>query len=576
MFTEMQFSARYVNTQLETINVIRMTYLINLAKIISFELSEIIMFSVIKIIFLPLIFFILVVTSGCNSSDNNDLAALQSAKTKWDSQSAQFYTIQSQISCFCLAEATVQMRISVSDNLVLSAFDTNSDEVISKQVQKGIITVDGLFSVIETAIADSISIEVIYNEVYGYPETAKIDVEQFTSDGGIHFTLSNLEIKESLLALDDITWMLESFDSIAGPQTVIENSNISLSFDMANMQLNGMGGCNNYSADFVLNDANNDMIISNIISTEMACGEPANIMQQEQSYFAMLEQIRFFTFHKATLNMVVGGDAGLNFVANQNSADEPEIENQSNDLASLQSAKTKWDSHSKQYYTIQSQRSCECQDEVSAQMEISILDNSVLSAFDMVSGEVISKEIQQGLSTVDSLFASIENAITNSVSIEVTYNEEYGYPETAKIDLKQLAVDGGLRITLSNLEMKNSLLAMDDVTWTLASFDSIAGQQPVIQNTNISLSIDTETMQLNGLSGCNTYHADFVMDDASHDLRISNIISTEMACDDPENIMQQAQNYLATLQQIQLFTFDTATLNMVVGGDAGLRFVAED
>jgi heat shock protein HslJ len=553
-----------------------MTYLINLAKKSSFELSEIIMFSVRKIIFLPLIFFILVVTSGCNSSDNNDLAALQSAKTKWDSQSAQFYTIQSQISCFCLAEATVQMRISVSDNLVLSAFDTNSDEAISKQAQKGIRTVDGLFSVIETAIADSISIEVIYNEVYGYPETAKIDVEQFTSDGGIHFTLSNLEIKESLLALDDITWMLGSFDSIAGPQPVIENSNISLSFDMANMQLNGMGSCNNYSADFVLDGANNDMIISNIISTEMACGEPANIMEQEQSYFAMLAQIRFFTFHKATLNMVVSGDAGLNFVANQNSADEPEIENQLNDLASLQSAKTKWDSHSKQYYTIQSQRSCECQDEVSAQMEISILDNSVLSAFDMVSGEVISKEIQQGLSTVDSLFASIENAITNSVSIEVTYNEEYGYPETAKIDLEQLAVDGGLHITLSNLEMKNSLLALDDVTWTLAYFDSIDGQQPVIQNTNISLSIDMETMQLNGLSGCNTYRADFVMDDASHDLRISNIISTEMACDDPENIMQQSQNYLATLQQIQFFTFDMATLNMVVGGDAGLRFVSED
>jgi heat shock protein HslJ len=209
-------------------------------------------------------------------------------------------------------------------------------------------------------------------------------------------------------------------------------------------------------------------------------------------------------------------------------------------------------------------------------MEISILDNSVLSAFDMVSGEVISKEIQQGLSTVDSLFASIENAITNSVSIEVTYNEEYGYPETAKIDLEQLAVDGGLHITLSNLEMKNSLLALDDVTWTLAYFDSIDGQQPVIQNTNISLSIDMETMQLNGLSGCNTYRADFVMDDASHDLRISNIISTEMACDDPENIMQQSQNYLATLQQIQFFTFDMATLNMVVGGDAGLRFVSED
>jgi heat shock protein HslJ len=183
---------------------------------------------------------------------------------------------------------------------------------------------------------------------------------------------------------------------------------------------------------------------------------------------------------------------------------------------------------------------------------------------------------QNGIITVDGLFSLIETAIADSISIEVIYNEVYGYPETAKIDVEQFTSDGGIHFTLSNLEIKESLLALDDITWMLESFDSIAGQQPVIQNTNISLSIDMETMQLNGLSGCNTYRADFVMDDASHDLRISNIISTKMACDDPENIMQQSQNYLATLQQIQFFTFNMATLNMVVGGDAGLRFVAED
>jgi hypothetical protein len=96
---------------------------------------------------------------------------------------------------------------------------------------------------------------------------------------------------------------------------------------------------------------------------------------------------------------------------------------------------------------------------------------------------------------------AIAKAITDNVSIEVTYNEEYGYPEIAKIDLEKLAVDGGLHINLSNLEFKDSKLSLDDVTWTLESFYSIAGPQPILENTNISLSFD---MQLNGAGGCNT------------------------------------------------------------------------
>jgi heat shock protein HslJ len=155
---------------------------------------------------------------------------------------------------------------------------------------------------------------VIYNDEYGYPETAKIDLEKLAVDGGMHINFSNLEIKDSKLALDDVTWTLESFDSIAGPQPILENTNISLSFDMQNMQLNGVGGCNNYSADFVLDDKSHKITVSNIIMTEMACVEPDNIMQQEQNYLSILEQIRFFSFDNATLNMVVGGDAGLHFV----------------------------------------------------------------------------------------------------------------------------------------------------------------------------------------------------------------------------------------------------------------------
>jgi heat shock protein HslJ len=549
--------------------------------------------SIKKVIIFPFILSVLAIISGCNSSSTpgneisatpsntssstttTDLTSLQSAKTKWDSNSAQYYTIQSQRLCECLPQMTAQMEVSVLNNSVLSAVEVNSSEVIPQETQEEIQTVDSIFALIEKAIEDDISIEVIYNEKYGYPEMTKIDVEQLAVDGGLHIILSNLDLQDSQSALDDVTWTLESFDNIAGPQPVIENSNITLSFDMENGQLQGIGGCNNYSANFVLDSENHDITISNVTRTEMACSEPESIMQQEQNYFATLSQIRFFTFDKTTLNMVVGGDAGLHFIVTKSATGQPKIDDSSDDFASLQSARKKWNSNSGQYYTVQSQRICFCLPEMSAVMNISVLDNSVLSAIDTNSGEIISKEIQEEIQTVESLFTLIEKAITDGISIEVTYNEAFGYPEMTKIDVEQIAADGGLQIELSNLEFQGSQLALDDVNWTLESFDSIAGPQVVIENTNITLSIDMENRQLKGVGGCNDYSADFVLDEKNYNMTISNVISTEMACSEPENIMQQEHNYFATLEQIRFFTFDKATLNMVVGGDAGLHFVAD-
>ena len=114
-------------------------------------------------------------------------------------------------------------------------------------------------------------------------------------------------------ALDDVVWTLESFDSISGPQPVIKDTLISLSIDMKNRQLKGIGGCNNYSAEFVIDEISNDITVSNIINTERWCEQPENIMQQEQDYFATLAQIRFFILDKTTLILVVGDDVGLHF-----------------------------------------------------------------------------------------------------------------------------------------------------------------------------------------------------------------------------------------------------------------------
>ena len=121
-----------------------MTDFINMANKSNSKFLESNMFSITKIILFPLMLFILAVASGCNSADgeggfstsSNDLILLQNAKAKWDSQSPQFYTIQSHRSCECEDELSTQMNVSVSDNLVLSAIDIDTDEVISKEVQE--------------------------------------------------------------------------------------------------------------------------------------------------------------------------------------------------------------------------------------------------------------------------------------------------------------------------------------------------------------------------------------------------------------------------------------------------------
>jgi len=237
------------------------------------------MFLTRKIIISSFIFSTAVIISGCNSSESggaeidntpNDLTSLQNARAKWDSYPEQYYTIQSQRFCECLPEMSAQMNVSVLDNTVLSAVDINSKEVISKEIQQEITTVDNLFVLIETAIKDEVSIDVTYNEAYGFPEIAKIDIEQLAADGGLHIALSNVEFQDSQLALDDITWTLESFDNIAGPQAVIQDTSVTLSVDFENSQLNGSGGCNSYNADFVFSEEDHTMTFSNVISTEMA------------------------------------------------------------------------------------------------------------------------------------------------------------------------------------------------------------------------------------------------------------------------------------------------------------------
>ncbi|NQY65464.1 MAG: META domain-containing protein [Alteromonadaceae bacterium] len=265
-----------------------------------------------------------IVITGCGSSSDEEVTfedarqkwnELQNASATWNNQLGRYYKIQSQRICECLPEMSSQMMLSVLDNSILAARDINTDETISSETKINIKTVDDIFDLIQEAIDDSVTIDVTYNQEYGYPETTRLNIEQLAVDGGLHIELSNLTVEDPISALDDVTWQLTAYDSIVGPQEIIEGSNVSMTFDLDNNQLSGSGGCNSFNADFVMvdTDTNNNITIFNILNTEMSCESPEKIMEQEQIFFATLTQTSYFTFDKATLSLSVGADAGLHF-----------------------------------------------------------------------------------------------------------------------------------------------------------------------------------------------------------------------------------------------------------------------
>lgn len=266
---------------------------------------------------------IMIVITGCDESLSEEELTLQDARARWNGlqnasttwhgQVGRYYTIQSQRICFCVPEMSAAMMLSVFNNTLLSARDIYKDEAVSSNIKQHIKTVDGVFALIQKAIDDKVTIDVTYHPEYGYPESTRLDVEALALDGGLRIELSNLTIGGPILALDDVTWQLTAFDSIAGPQAIVEGINVSMAFDLDNNQLNGSGGCNSFNADFVIDDTSNNITIFNMINTEMWCESPEKIMEQEQNFFAILTQTNYFVFDKATLSLSVGADAGLHF-----------------------------------------------------------------------------------------------------------------------------------------------------------------------------------------------------------------------------------------------------------------------
>jgi heat shock protein HslJ len=112
-------------------------------------------------------------------------------------------------------------------------------------------------------------------------------------------------------ALESKTWVLISYGEEGGLQALLEGVEITATFIPGEAAVRGSSGCNHYFGDYEV--TGNELSVSNIAFTEMACLTPEGVMEQEQVFLSMLAAAESFQVHGKQLTISSAGDQILKF-----------------------------------------------------------------------------------------------------------------------------------------------------------------------------------------------------------------------------------------------------------------------
>ena len=108
-------------------------------------------------------------------------------------------------------------------------------------------------------------------------------------------------------AFEDIEWVLESYGEQGNLQPVLEDSEITATFDSTEDKVAGSAGCNSYFADYEAKE--DELTIGVVGSTMMYC---EGFMDQEQEYLKILGAAETYQIEDGKLQ-ISSGDNLLTF-----------------------------------------------------------------------------------------------------------------------------------------------------------------------------------------------------------------------------------------------------------------------
>lgn len=103
-----------------------------------------------------------------------------------------------------------------------------------------------------------------------------------------------------------------------------------------------------------------------------------------------------------------------------------------------------------------------------------------------------------------------------------------------------------------------------DRVWTLTHFGQANALQPVLSNTDVTLTFDTSQATAFGSDGCNSYSGSYTM--TGQRLSFGERVSTLMACLD-DRVMQQADAFHVIMNQVTAYRLSGNQLHLIAGDD---------
>jgi len=131
------------------------------------------------------IFCLLILFSCTKSNENDDVSVY---KSKWDRQKISNYEFTLRVNCFCPQEVTGPHVIKVVADTIASV----NDLVYDPSTMDYLMTIDELFVYVGTSLdRNPYQKSIVYNAIYGYPESVFFDFEKNMVDEEIGFQITD-------------------------------------------------------------------------------------------------------------------------------------------------------------------------------------------------------------------------------------------------------------------------------------------------------------------------------------------------------------------------------------------------
>ena len=353
-------------------------------------------------------------------------------------------------------------------------------------------------------------------------------------------------VKEAPAALAGTSWTLASLVGEDGAMVpVLAGTTVTAAFG-ADGVLGGSAGCNHYGADYTLKDAK--LTIEPAIRTEMYCGNPKGIMEQEDRYLALLANVT--TYRVEGDRLFLSDRKGIDLLVFERAVPKPD----------LPLTGTDWvlDGYS-----------------TGADAVSSVIAGTTVTVKFSPDGNVTGNagcnhyggrySLNGANLSVSSLFSTLMycEKPEGVMEQEGKYLGHLGNVSSYRVEGDRLILSdkAGTDLLFFVQAQKLPQAPLAGTLWTLESY-SLEGEavSSVIAGTTITAAFAPDG-NVTGSAGCNRYFAAYEVSGST--MTIGPAGSTKMYCGEPEGIMEQESRYLSLLESVAGYRIDDDRLDLL-------------